>query len=54
MSPLVINVNECSLYIGENLYLVLKLLAEVVRFPKGSTPVHYHINLDEIVLCPVN
>jgi hypothetical protein len=33
MSSLVVNMHECSFNVGQDFYLVLKLLADIVSFP---------------------
>ena len=45
----VIHVNECSLHIRKDLNRILKLLANVMRFPQRCARVHDYVDLDEVV-----
>ena len=45
-----IDVDECSLHIGENFDLILELLADIVRLPQRRISVHDDINFYEIIL----
>jgi len=44
-----INVDECSFHVGKDLNSVLKLLADIVRFPQWRACVHGNIYLYEVV-----
>ena len=50
MCGLVINVDERAADIGQDLYLILQALAEVVRLPEWRVRVHHDIDLDVVVL----
>lgn len=47
---LVVDVDECAADVGQNLELVLELLAQIVRLPKRRVRVHDDVNLDVVVL----
>ena len=49
MSGFVINVDECSLHIGKDLDGILKLLANIVRFPQRCACIHDDVDLNEVV-----
>ena len=44
-----INVNECSLHIREDLNRVLKLLTDIMCFPQRCACVHDDVDLNEII-----
>ena len=46
---LMVDMDECTLDIGQNLNLVLKLLADIVCFPQGCRSVHDNVHFDEVV-----
>ena len=50
MCPLMIDVDECSLHIGENFDLILELLADIVGLPQRRSSLHDNIDFYEISL----
>ena len=50
MCGLVIDVDERAPDVGQDLYLILQALAEIVRLPEGRVRVHHDIDLDVVVL----
>jgi len=49
----VIDVDECSLYIGEDLNRILELLANVMRFPQRCACIHDDVDLNEVIWAAV-
>ena len=49
MIRLVVHMHERPLHVGQNLDLVLQLLADVVRLPQGRVCVHDHVDFNEVV-----
>lgn len=45
----VIHVNECSFHVRKDLNRILKLLANIVRFPQRCARVHDDVDLNEVV-----
>ena len=45
-----VNMNKGPLHIRKHFYLILQLLANIVRFPKRSVCIHNYIYLHEIIL----
>lgn len=50
MTRLMVNMNKGSLHIWKHFYLILQLLANIMRFPERRVGIHNYIYLNKIIL----